>query len=103
MRAVKDAGGRVEFVKDSALNVEGPAQELLLAVLAWVAHWESQHKSDRVKNGLARLRAEGKQGGGSVAFGYKLVQGVKVRDDAALKIVAVVFERSDRGWIPCRR
>jgi DNA invertase Pin-like site-specific DNA recombinase len=97
IRAVKDAGGRIEFVKDEALNVPGPAQELLLAVLGWVAQWESGHRSDRTKNGMERERANGKVMGGSVALGYRLRNGVKVRDEAALKIVHEVFERSARG------
>lgn len=97
IRAVKDAGGRVEFVKDSALNVEGPAQELLLAVLGWVAHWESQHRSDRTRNGMERRRAEGAIMGGSVPFGYRLADGKKMRDENALKVVKEVFERSARG------
>lgn len=97
MQAVKNAGGRVEFVKDSALNAEGPAQELLLAVLAWVARWESEHKSDRVKNGMARRRAQGAIMGGSVPLGYRLAGGVRVREAAALAVVREVFERSARG------
>lgn len=97
MRAVKERGGQVEFVKDSALNVEGPAQELLLAVLAWVARWESEHKSARVRNGMERQRADGLIMGGHVPTGYRLVKGVRVRDEGKLKLVAGIFERSARG------
>lgn len=97
MRMIKDAAGRIEFVKDHALNAEGPARELLLAVLGWVAQWESAHRSDRVKAGQARERASGKIMGGHVAFGWKLRDGRKIRDEKALAIVAEVFERSARG------
>jgi DNA invertase Pin-like site-specific DNA recombinase len=94
---VKQVGGRVEFVKDEALNVPGPAQELLLAVLGWVAAWESRHRSDRTKNGMERERANGKIMGGRVPFGYRIAGGRRERDEKALAAVAELFERSARG------
>lgn len=97
LKLVREAGGRVEFVKDQILNAEGEVAELLLAILAWVARWESEHRSDRTRNGMDRERANGKIMGGSVALGYKLVNGVKVRDEKALDVVAEVHERSVRG------
>lgn len=97
LRMIRDAGGRVEFVKDSILNQEGPVQELLIALLAWVAEWESKRRSQRTKAGQARERANGKIMGGHVPFGYRLVKGERVRDEAALAVVTEVFERSARG------
>ena len=97
MKLVNEAGGRVEFVQDAILNVPGDVQELLLAVLGWVARMESKRRSDRTKNGMARRRGEGAVMGGSVPFGYRLADGIQFRDEDALKVVAEVFERSARG------
>ena len=43
------------------LEVNGELRELLLSVVAWVARWESQRRSERTKAGMDRARAEGKQ------------------------------------------
>jgi DNA invertase Pin-like site-specific DNA recombinase len=40
-------------------DVSGATQELLTAVMGWVAHMESHRRSARVKAGLERHRREG--------------------------------------------
>ncbi len=52
---------RVISLQESWTEVEGPLQELLLSVVAWVARMESQRRSERTLAGLARARAEGKR------------------------------------------
>jgi DNA invertase Pin-like site-specific DNA recombinase len=47
-RRVKEAGGRIEYVKDSHLNVANEMSDVMLALAATVAHLESQRKSERI-------------------------------------------------------
>ncbi len=54
-------GVRVVSLRESWMEAEGPMQELLLAVFAWAAQYESRIKSERTLAGLARARAEGKR------------------------------------------
>lgn len=52
---------RVLSLQESWTEVEGPMQELLLSIVAWVARMESNRRSERTKAGLARAVAEGKK------------------------------------------
>jgi len=54
-------GVRVVSVNETWTETEGPMTELLFAVFAWAAQYESRIKSERTKAGLARVRAEGKR------------------------------------------
>jgi putative DNA-invertase from lambdoid prophage Rac len=54
-------GVKVISLQESWTEVEGPLQELLLSIVAWVARMESQHRSERTKLGLRRAVSEGKQ------------------------------------------
>ena len=53
-------GVKVLSLQESWTEVEGPMQELLLSIVAWVARMESNRRSERTKAGLARAVAEGK-------------------------------------------
>lgn len=53
-------GINVISVSESWTETEGPMKELLFAVFAWAAQYESRIKSERTLAGLARARAEGK-------------------------------------------
>lgn len=54
-------GVKVLSLQESWTEVEGPMQELLLSIVAWVARMESNRRSERTKAGLVRARAEGKR------------------------------------------
>jgi DNA invertase Pin-like site-specific DNA recombinase len=54
-------------VQEPWLNGSDATTELLVAISAWVAQQESQRRSDRIKVGLARRRAEGKPVGGAAS------------------------------------
>ncbi len=41
--------------------MEGPLQELLLSIVAWIARMESERRSERTKAGLERAKAAGKR------------------------------------------
>ena len=46
-------------MKEPWTDASGEMGELLTAVMAWVARMESQRRSERVRAGLARCKAQG--------------------------------------------
>ena len=54
-------GVKVWSLQESWTEVEGPLQELLLSIVAWVARMESQRRSERTKAGLERAKTQGKR------------------------------------------
>ena len=52
---------KVLSLQESWTEVEGPMQELLLSIVAWVARMESNRRSERTKAGLARAVSQGKR------------------------------------------
>jgi DNA invertase Pin-like site-specific DNA recombinase len=56
-------GVQFESYTEPFFRTTGPAGELLMAVLAWVAKQERIRISERTKAGLARARAKGRIGG----------------------------------------
>jgi DNA invertase Pin-like site-specific DNA recombinase len=61
LRLLAEAGADVRSKHDPWLHTADPlARELLIGVFATLARYESQRRSDRIRAGLARRRAEGK-------------------------------------------
>jgi DNA invertase Pin-like site-specific DNA recombinase len=60
IRLFRQAGVIVVSVQEPWLNGAGEVQDVLVAFAGWVAERESARKSERIRNGLARRRAEGK-------------------------------------------
>ena len=61
LRRLAEAGADVRSSHDPWLNTSDPmARELLIGVFATLAKYESQRRSDRIRAGLARRKAEGK-------------------------------------------
>jgi DNA invertase Pin-like site-specific DNA recombinase len=63
MRQFRQAGVMVVSVKEPWLNGSREVQDVLVAFAGWIAERESTRRSDRsdrIRNGLARRRAEGK-------------------------------------------
>lgn len=54
---------RVLSLQEPWTEAEGPMQELLLSIVAWIAHMESNRRSERTKAGMARVKATGKNVG----------------------------------------
>lgn len=65
-RQFRERGCVVVSVKESWLNGSPEVQELLIAFAGWMAGRESSRRSERIRAGLARRKAEGKQVGGRV-------------------------------------
>ena len=59
MRQFRERGVQVVSVQEPWTDAGGEMGELLTAVMAWVARMESQRRSERVRAGLARRRAQG--------------------------------------------
>ena len=53
------AGGTLISLQEPWIETSGEVRDLLLAVLGWVANFESRRRSERIKSGLARRRAAG--------------------------------------------
>jgi putative DNA-invertase from lambdoid prophage Rac len=64
IRELRERHCTLVSVQEPWLNGSDATTELLAAIAAWVAHQESQRRSERIKAGLARRRAEGKPVGG---------------------------------------
>lgn len=60
LRLLAEAGADVRSLKDPWLHTLDPlARELLVGVFSTLARYESQRRSDRIRAGLARRKAEG--------------------------------------------
>jgi len=64
IRQLRERHAALVSVQEPWLNGNDATTELLAAIAAWVAQQESQRRSERIKAGLARRRAEGKTVGG---------------------------------------
>ena len=60
IRQFRQRGCVVVSVKESWLNTTPEVQDILVAFAGWMAQQESQRRSDRIKIGLDRRRAQGK-------------------------------------------
>jgi DNA invertase Pin-like site-specific DNA recombinase len=59
MRQLRERGVQVVSLQEPWTDAGGEMQELLTAIMAWVARMESERRSERVRAGLARRRARG--------------------------------------------
>lgn len=64
IRQLRERHVTLMSVQEPWCNGSDATTELLVAVGAWVAQQESARRSERIKAGLARRKAEGKQVGG---------------------------------------
>ena len=59
IRQLRESGVSLVSVKEPWLSGSDATTELLLAIAAWVAHQESARRSERIKAGLERRKAQG--------------------------------------------
>lgn len=65
LRLLAEAGADVRSRQEPWLNTADPfARELLVGIMATLARYQSEHRSQQIKAGLARRKAEGKPVGG---------------------------------------
>jgi DNA invertase Pin-like site-specific DNA recombinase len=67
LRQFRERGCSVVSLKEGRLNGSPEIQDVLVAFAGWVAQQESQRRSERIKAGLARRKAEGLPVGGAVS------------------------------------
>jgi DNA invertase Pin-like site-specific DNA recombinase len=67
IRELRERGCRLISVQEPWLSGNDATTELLVSIAGWVAHQESARRSERIKAGLARRRAEGKPVGGAAS------------------------------------
>ena len=67
VRRLRESNCTLISVQEPWLNGSDATTELLLAIGAWMAEQESKRRSERVKAGMARAKAEGKTVGGRKA------------------------------------
>lgn len=94
-KRAQDAGGRIEYVKDSHLNVASEMNGTMLALAGDMAQMESKRKSDRVKIKQDALRAAG-SAVGRAPWGYSIVtrDGKKIYapTEAGRNYVPLIFQ-----------
>lgn len=66
MRQFRERHCLLLSVKESWLNASPEVQDVLVAFAGWMARQESQRRSERIKAGLARRRAQGLPVGGQL-------------------------------------
>jgi putative DNA-invertase from lambdoid prophage Rac len=64
IRQFRERGCTIVSIQEPWLNGSPEIADVLVAFAGWMAQQESDRKSERIKAGLARRRAEGKQVGG---------------------------------------
>ncbi len=53
------AGGTLVSLQEGWIETSGELRDLLVAIVGWVANFESRRRSERIKSGLARRKAVG--------------------------------------------
>ena len=56
---ITGAGGMLISLQEPWVETSGELRDLLLAIVGWVAAFESRRRSERIKSGLARRKAAG--------------------------------------------
>jgi putative DNA-invertase from lambdoid prophage Rac len=56
-------GATVFSLQETWLEQSGPMRELLISIFGWVAKFESERRSERIKASMAKRKAEGKSVG----------------------------------------
>jgi DNA invertase Pin-like site-specific DNA recombinase len=67
LRQFRERGCTVVSVKESWLNGSPEVQDVLVAFAGWMAEQESRRRSERIKAGLARRKAQGLPVGGAAS------------------------------------
>ena len=67
IRQFRERGCTLLSVQESWLNGSPEIQDVLVSFAGWMAQQESQRRSERVRAGLARRRAENKPMGGAAS------------------------------------
>ena len=56
---ITNSGGTLVSLQEPWVETSGELRELLIAIVGWVANFESRRRSERIKSGLAARKAAG--------------------------------------------
>jgi DNA invertase Pin-like site-specific DNA recombinase len=101
LKTLQGAGVRVYSVSEAWWDPEAPTVELILAVLAWAAEFESRAIGERVAAGIAARRAEAARRGRPFLWGRARVSAVA--RDPNLPVRARQLRASGRSWTQVAR
>lgn len=98
---VRDAGGRIESVREPLFGATDMSGEAMTALGSVISHQYSVHLAEQVKLAHDRIRANGAVGPGGIPWGYR-VKGPKynkklVPTDLCLEYVPQIFARCIAG------
>jgi DNA invertase Pin-like site-specific DNA recombinase len=96
LKALQGAGVRVYSVSETWWDPTAPTAELILAVLAWAAEFESRAIGERVAAGIAAQRAEAEKRGERFLWGRALVS--PLTRDPELPAKALGLRRGGLSW-----
>lgn len=61
IKSLKDCGVQIVSLQESWLETLADLAEVFIALIGFVAAWESKRRSERTKAGMARAKSEGKR------------------------------------------
>ncbi len=96
LKALKGCGVRVYSVSETWWEPEAPTAELVLAVLAWAAAFESRAIGERVQAGIAARKAEAADRGERFLWGRGRTS--KLNADPSLPSRAAQLRAKGRSW-----
>src|SRR5262249_55536518 len=85
-RQFRERGCKVLSVKEGWLNTSPEVQDVLIAFAGWMAQQESRRRSERVRAGIARRKAEGTWTGRGKDKGKRKKVGYFRNSNAARKV-----------------
>jgi len=104
-RNVADLGTLVQNVFDKAelysvseqINTKNAAGRLVLNVLVSVAQWERETICERTSDALQAKKARGEKTGGNVPFGFEVVSGKLIENEAEQAVIEKIKELRANG------
>jgi DNA invertase Pin-like site-specific DNA recombinase len=96
LKALQGAGVRVYSVCETWWDPDAPTAELILAILAWAAEFESRAIGERVAAGIAARRAEAERRGKPFLWGRAKVSPLTC--DPELPVKALRLRQSGLSW-----
>ena len=104
-RNVADLGTLVQNVFDKAelysvseqINTKNAAGRLVLNVLVSVAQWERETICERTSDALQAKKARGEKTGGNIPFGFEVVSGKLIENEAEQAVIEKIKELRANG------
>ncbi len=91
LEQLDDAGINLVSYQERWLDQLSSVRGLLISVIAWVAQWESERRSERVKARKDDLSGRGLWPGGKPPYGYTNEEGVLVKVDEEARNVELIY------------